>query len=177
MWFKFQLIIAWIEFSHLFRAYHGNRSELFWWCSRFVTFKLHFLFTPNHRSAAVCEDGKMIKVFQCVIMKGTVHRINCNILYSLDEDGSLWDVMLCRWVCNSWCFSNHSAFKTLGTAYPKTHCHIPEHLKPQQYHYHNLKSSIVKMIHYQVEPPKESLYRGNNLCKYTEFLRRHTQCW
>jgi len=87
-----------------------------------------------------------------------------------------WDVMLCRWVCNS-CFSDHSAFKTLGTAYPMTHFHIPEHLNPKQYHCRNLKSSIVKMLHYQDEPPKESLYRGNSLCKYTEFLGRHTQCW
>jgi len=58
-----------------------------------------------------------------------------------------------------------------------THFHIPEHLNPQQYHCHNLKSSIVKMLHCQEEPPKESLYRSNSLRKYTEFLGRQTQCW
>lgn len=118
----------------------------------------------------------MMKILQCVIRKGTVHWINCNILTVQMRMEVSWDVMLCRWVCNS-CFSDHSAFKTLGTAYPMTLFHIPEHLNPQQYHCRNLKSSIVKMLHYQEEPPKESLYRGNSLCKYIEFLGRHTQCW
>jgi hypothetical protein len=86
-----------------------------------------------------------------------------------------WDMMLCHWVCNSWCFSVHSAFKTLETAYPMTQCHIPEHLNPQQYHCNNLKFDVLNMLHYQAQPPKYPLYRGHSICTYTEFLMRHTQ--